>query len=63
MQAIIAILCLAVVFFGLNLFAQKLVPTNRGDDPGRRIAYRFLVYALFLIVLGMAIAIGFALDN
>lgn len=57
------LLALAVVLFGLNLVAQKIFPTKATDPSERRIAYRMIVFLLYLLTLGGAIIVGSALSR
>ena len=59
-QKMLWIVILAVVLVGLNLVGQKIFPTNSRDVYGRRVAYRFLIYFLFLAALGVAAILGHA---
>lgn len=59
-QKLIWLAVLIVVIFALNVAAQQFFPTKTGDDPGRRMAYRGLIYVMFFAVLGLAILIGLA---
>lgn len=48
----------AVFWIIANLIAQRLYPTFTTDDPGRRMAYKFLTIALLPVAILLAAGAG-----
>jgi uncharacterized membrane protein len=60
MRAVLYILAAAAVWIAANLIAQRLYPTYRSDNYGKRIAYRVVCVAMFFVVCGILALIGWA---
>lgn len=61
MLAVLAVL--APILVGLNLVAQRMMPTTEADSLARRTGYRLLVRALFLGGLFALIGIAVLFDR
>jgi hypothetical protein len=60
MRGVLYILAAAAVWIAANLIAQRLYPTYRSDDYGKRIVYRFVCLAMFFVVCGILALIWWA---
>jgi hypothetical protein len=60
MRGVLYILSAVAVWIAANLSAQRLYPTFRSDDYGKRIAYRFVCLAMFFVVCGILALIWWA---
>jgi hypothetical protein len=60
MKQVLYLLGAVTVWLAANLIAQKLYPTSRRDDYGKRVVYRVICIAMFFVVCGVLLLIQWA---
>jgi hypothetical protein len=53
MRGILYLLTAVAIWIVANLLAQRIYPTFQSDEYHKRIAYRFVCIAMFLVVCGV----------
>jgi hypothetical protein len=60
MKQVLYLLAAVAVWLAANLIAQKLYPTSRRDDYGKRVVYRVICITMFFAVCGVLSLIWWA---